>query len=82
MIDVKANVKGQYLDTRCVFGCIEEESQVHLLNCTAIIQHCTELYNDQIVEYEDMYGSTEKQILFVKLYQNILKSRTELLRSL
>ena len=45
------------------------------------IQHCTQLYNDQTVEYDDLYGKTEKQVSFVKLYQSVLKVRKELLKT-
>ena len=47
MVDVKENFKGQYLDTKCVLGCNEDESQFHLLHCTMIIQHCTQLYHQE-----------------------------------
>ena len=64
----------------CNFGCYETESQYHLLNCDMIIRHCPQLYNDQTIEYEDMYGSTEKQVLFTKLFKCVLQVRSKLLQ--
>ena len=78
MIDVKLNFKSQYLDTKCNF-CSEEESQDHLLDCQTIIQHCKELYNDTVVEYEDIFKNAKKQSQMANLFKLAIQTRDQLL---
>ena len=78
MIDVKMNFKGQDIDTKCNF-CDIEESQDHLLDCHTIIQNCKELYDDTVVEYEDIFNNATKQFQMAKLYKLALETRDQLL---
>ena len=80
MVDVKENFKRQYLDIVCKFGCKNQETQHHLLNCIEIMRVCPLLSNDLLVEYDDIYGSLDKQINCVKLFQEVLKARNQLMK--
>ena len=69
MLDVKENFKNLYLDTSCRFCGKSDENQRHLLNCEVIIQHCPELYNDRIVQYDDIYDENPSiQLRVTKLF--------------
>ena len=81
MLDVKDNFKRQYLDTNCIFGCNESDSQYHLLNCGTILKHCPQLYNDEITEYEDISGNIDKQVQCAQLFQHIWDVRVKLLNT-
>ena len=68
-----------YQDTTCILCKVEEDSQQHYLQCRILVEKCTELYNDRIVRYEDIFGNLTKQIRAVRLFEKVLKKRDELL---
>ena len=49
------------------------------MECPVLINHCSELYNDRIVKFEDLFGCIEKQIRAVRLFEKILARREKLL---
>ena len=56
-----------------------EESQSHLLECMTILNRCSELYNDRISQYEDIFGQIEKQVRIAKLFEAVFKTREQIL---
>ena len=80
MIDVKSNFKGQYLDNRCNF-CNSEETQRHIMECSIILNSCSETSNNKETKYEDIFKSPTEQIKVTKFYQKLLRVRDDLLRN-
>ena len=80
MSDVKGNFKNGFVDISCGL-CQENEPQTqeHLLSCTKLINNCQDLYNDREVEYSDLVQGVNKQLKCVRLYSEVLhtKSRIE-----
>ena len=79
MTDAKMNFKNMYIDTTCSLCKMEDDTIPHYLECSVLIEHCKDLYNDCIVRYEDIYGSLKKQSRATKLFEKVLKKRKELL---
>ena len=82
MINLKANFRNFYNDQDlscdlCQKGI--EENQAHLLECDTLIKNCKELYDDQSVEYEDIFEEQEKQLKATRLFQVVLETRERLL---
>ena len=50
-----------YLDTTCSLCQNEEDTIRHHLECHVLMEHCSELFNDRIVRYEDIFGNLQKQ---------------------
>ena len=82
MIDVKNNSKNNYQNIMSCDLCGEFEDQKHLLNCKVLIENCEALFNDSIVEYEDIFGTEIKQLTAVRLYMKVLETREKLLKEL
>ena len=59
--------------------CGEYESQQHLLECDVLIMECPDLFNDTIIQYEDIFGNENKQLSAVKLFKKVLETREKLL---
>ena len=49
------------------------------MSCEKLMYECEDLYNDDTVEYEDIFSNTENQLKAVKLFQKVLKVRENLL---
>ena len=79
MTDAKMNFKNMYIDTTCSLCKMEDDSIQHYLECSVLIENCTELFNDCIVRYEDIYGSLKKQTRAAKLFEKVLRKRKELI---
>ena len=80
MVQVKMNFKNFYDNTLCDLCYDEEDSQEHMLNCEKLIEHCDELYNDYIVNYEDIYSSDPHVLLRVtKLFMKVIESKENLI---
>ena len=47
------------------------QSDIHLLDCSFMIEMCKELYSDTSIEYEDIFGDSDKQLEVVKMYIRI-----------
>ena len=69
-----------YQDVNCLW-CEEAENSEHLLSCSKLIENCPELYNDNVVKFEDVYSDElVKQTRATILYEKVLKVREELLK--
>ena len=82
MTDVRTNYRDRYPgDLSCrTCGQVDiEESQSHLLECMTILNRCSELYNDRISQYEDIFGQIEKQVRIAKLFEAVFKTREQIL---
>ena len=82
MINVKGNFKGAYSNLVCDLCNKDEESQIHLLSCCTLLRECKDLYDDNEVEYEDIFSDIEKQLRAVNLFQKVLAVREKLLMEL
>ena len=62
MTSVKMNFKSQYQDLMCDL-CENDLNQTdfHLLDCETVLNECSELSNDNVSEYEDIFGNISKQ---------------------
>ena len=79
MIKVKMNFKNMFINNACDLCKKDEDTTQHILECEVLINNCSQLYNDRIVRYQDIFGNIQAQIRAVKLFQNVLKKREELL---
>ena len=43
------------------------------------ITRCPDLYNDSIINYDDIYSDVNKQVRVTKLYEKVLKVRDKIL---
>ena len=78
MIDVKENFKHAYPDHVCPLCGCENDSQQHLLYCTAISTDSTFMI-DPNVRYSDIFSNdVRKQGLITRLFQSQLKKRKSL----
>ena len=60
MTNAKMNFKNMYTDTTCSLCKNEDDTIQHYLECSVLIEHCKDLYNDPIVHYEDIFGRKDK----------------------
>ena len=81
MVQVKANFKTGLDSLICDLCKVEEEeeNQSHLLNCEVLLNQCEALYNDESVEYDDIFADKESQLKAVKLFEKVLEVRDNLL---
>ena len=80
MVKIKRNFPNQYKqDLLCVFGCKEEETQEHLLNCEPIIDVLEDKNALAECEYSDLFENTKEQLQTVKVFSEILRIRNKLL---
>ena len=81
MVQVKANFKTGLDSLICDLCKVEEEeeNQSHLLNCEVLLNQCESLYNDESVEYDDIFADKESQLKAVKLFEKVLEVRDNLL---
>ena len=80
MTNAKMNFKNMHTDTTCSLCKNEDDTIQHYLEYSVLIEHCKDLYNDRIVQYEDIFGSLKKQSRATKLFEKVLKKREELLK--
>ena len=78
MAEVKVNFKGKYEDLLCPLCNIEQDSQSHLFNCNVLIENCKELFDNQEVEYEDIFSNQEKQNRVIKLLNKMWQTREQM----
>ena len=76
---MKRNFKSSFVSLECDLCQIDEEDQYHMLSCEVLLKECEELYNDESVEYEDIFSTTEKQLQAVKLFEKVLQTCEKLL---
>ena len=79
MIKVKMNFKNMFNNNVCDLCKEEEDSIQHCLECTVLLNECSDLYNDRIVRFEDLFGNLAAQIRAVKLFEKVLEKRKQLL---
>ena len=73
MLEVKRNFKGKYEYLLCPLCNLVEDNQSHLFYCQVLINNCKELFDNQELEYEDIFSTKVKQIRVVKLLIKIWK---------
>ena len=79
MAELKTNFKGKYEDIVCPLCNIENDTQSHLFNCDVLIKQCSELSENQEIEYEDIFSAKMKQIKAVKLLSKMWQIREALI---
>ena len=79
MVDVKDNFKNKYQNNMNCELCGMYENQEHLLDCDILILNCKELYNDSVVECNDIFGNERKQLPAVRLFQKVLDIKEKIL---
>ena len=81
MLDLKANFSTMYKNSlECsIDGCDFQESQEHLMTtCQPLLNNLSDNINDNI-KYEDLFGSTRKQIKVTQLFSKLLEIRYDIL---
>ena len=82
MFPVKTNFRSKYkLNLACEFCSIGTSDQEHQLSCPVIRNFLPDIV-DSNVRYQDLFGNTEKQLQFIKIYTKIARQREVLLESL
>ena len=79
MTELKINFKNKYVDEICSICYLEEESQIHLMECEILIEKCEALNQNMTVEYEDVFGTLEQQKKAICLFEKIWNTRESLL---
>ena len=80
MTDVKVNFRSMYQNLNCDL-CTDNEIQSdnHLLQCSTIIEECSQLSSDISSEYEDIFSNdVQNQMKITKLYSAVFKTKTKL----
>ena len=77
MTNVKVNFSSNFQDLTCNL-CTSKflQSDYHLLECETILQNCPKLSNDEISEYEDIFGDVSMQLSITKLYSAVFETKT------
>ena len=80
MIDVKVNFSSMYKNNlKCsIDGCLLDESQEHLIQTCQPLLDQLNLKNHNI-KYQDLFGSTKKQIKATQLFAELLEIRSDIL---
>ena len=82
MFPVKTNFRNKYkLDLSCEFCRVGKSDQEHQLSCPVIMKFLPEVEKSK-VRYQDLFGSAEKQLKFVKIYTKVSRQREVLLERL
>ena len=82
MYPVKANFKKKHMgNLSCEFCVMHNSDQQHLLQFTVLRKFVPELSNSK-VEYDDIFGSVDKQLRAVKLFSKLTKQRKILIEAL
>ena len=75
MLDLKCNFKVGKSDLLCRKGCMEEESQQHLLSCTYLIESSI-VNSDYVPQYQDLFSN---ETMKLKSIGRILMTKFKLL---
>ena len=79
MINVKKNFSSMYNNTSCdLCDSNLQQTQRHLLSCSAITNNCSQLRNNIQVNYSDLFSSVERQQKCAQLYSKILETKERL----
>ena len=79
MYGVKVNFKNHYENHQCRLCKAEMEDQPHLFMCQKLIENCESLAENTQVEYEDIFGTTNKQLKAMALFEKIHETRDKLI---
>ena len=81
-LEIKGNFPGQFQDLICKTCGLADETQCHLLQCEAIASKLGYV-QQQISDFDEhlIYGNSEEQTVFVKVFSDILEARDALLSS-
>ena len=79
MYGVKVNFKNHYENHQCRLCKAEMEDQPHLFMCQKLIENCESLAENTQVEYEDIFGTTNKQLKAIALFEKIHEARDKLI---
>ena len=79
MTPVKSNFKSMFVDINCMLcGSDVPQSDLHLLECSKIIENCPTLNEDNETEYLDIFSNLEQQIRATKVYSAIFETKEKL----
>ena len=81
-IQVKANFRnGNIENMLCelchLFTCTQE----HVLSCPVLTQKCTVVNTDTIIQHSFIYGSVERQLSYIHIYNQFWQTRESILNS-
>ena len=80
MTQVKCNFKTQFnQNIFCSLGCNEAENQQHLLECQYILNELQDKTVLSECEYTDVFCNDNRQIEIVKIFNEILNIRKQLI---
>ena len=78
-LNVKQNFKNDNQNPWCTSCGLFQETQAHPLQCPALVQNLNYLKGKtSTLNESDVYGSTEKQLIIVNIYNDILEVRENL----
>ena len=79
MTNVKANFSKMYENITCDL-CDSDVPQTdsHLLECSLMIEKCSELENDIETEYEDLFGDIESQMRATHIFKALFEAKEKL----
>ena len=80
MLDVKVNFNTMYKNSvKCsIDGCQLDESQEHMMQtCQPLLDKLS--FKNQNIKYQDLFGSTKRQIRVTQLYSELLEIRADIL---
>ena len=79
MTNVKMNFKLQYQNLLCDL-CEKDlpQSDYHLLGCENMINECSQLKNNNISEYEDIFGTVSEQLAITHLFIKVFETKDKL----
>ena len=79
MTPVKSNFKNMFVDINCrLCGSNVPQSNLHLLECTKIIENCPILNEDNETEYLDIFSELEHQVRATKVFSAIFETKEKL----
>ena len=78
MLRVKANFSTRYADKSCSLGCNSEETQEHQLSCKYLVEGLEDPSILAEIEYSDIFGSLQTQLVFIHAYCELLSIRDKL----
>ena len=82
MTNVKSNFSSKFQQNlSCMFGCIAEENQNHLLDCESIQNRMEDKSELAEIKYSDLFQEIEQQVQITRTYAKIFKIREELIPS-
>ena len=79
MTPVKSNFKSMFVDINCMLcGSGVPQSDLHLLECSKIIENCSVLNDDLETEYLDIFADLAHQVQATRIYKAIFETKEKL----